>query len=153
VSFDIGALRSALKTKIAAAYTTAGFSCNVYDYPPVAPIGRCVIIDLAPEAVAYHQTFSSVGVAGLELELEFRSPCGSDRDIDSLKECDGVLGVGTTGSLFDAVASDNYALSGVSGWAFVLVSANGPELVNAGEGVQSWYSVRFRASLARMKGT
>lgn len=153
MSFDIAAMREALAAKIESAYQRQSWSCNVYAYPPSDPVGRCVLVNLAADAVRYHQTFGASGVAALELEIEVRLPAGSVRDIDALKECDAVLGVGVTGSLFDAISSDNYALPNASGWAFVLTAATGPELVGTVDGVQSWYSIRFRASLARSKGT
>jgi hypothetical protein len=80
-------------------------------------------------------------------------PAGSARDIDALKDCDAVLSVGVAGSLFDAISADNYALEGVSGWAVVLTEASGPRLMGMVDGAQSWFVIRFRASLARSKGT
>lgn len=152
MSFDIGAMRTALATKINDAYTAADFAANVYAYPPVNPIGLCVLIDLPEgDAVEYHQTFGATGVAGLALQIEVRVPAGAAADKDALITCDGILGVGTTGSLFDAVSANNYALTD-TGWAFVLLKATGPQLRAANDAERFWYSLTFTAALAKKKG-
>lgn len=146
--FDIGALKTALATKIAAAYTAAGWGCNVYDYAPADPITPCVVIDTGE--VEYHQTANPTsGVSALALEIEVRIPAGSARDVDALKDCDKVKGIGDWKSLFTAVSSDNYALTGVTGWAIVLLSSSAPQLVGTVDGQRFWYSVTFPARLAR----
>lgn len=150
MSFDIGALKTALATKISDAYTAAGFACNVYDYAPVDPITPCVIIDTGE--TTYYETFRSTGVASMALTVEFRSSAGGAREIDCLKECDAVIGTGTGKSLFDAVVANDYALTGVTGWAVVLSRASAPVLRQAADGSREWYTVTFTANCAHMKG-
>lgn len=149
-SFDISAVKEALAAKILAAYQAAGWRCNVYAYPPVDPLAPCVMIDTGP--VEYHQTFGTVGVAGLTLTITVRVSAGSAREVDALMECDRVLSTGTPESLFDAVSLNRYALTGVDGWAIVLTSATGPELRSTVDGAREWYSITFTAALARAKG-
>lgn len=146
MALNVGAIRTALATKIAAAYS-GSFSINTHDYPPEAPMLPCVLIRTAPGdgAINYHETFGTNGQAHVDLEVEVRIP---GWDVDAAKTCDKVLSTGTDESMFDAVAAMDggtpYALSGLPGVAAVIVSASGPQKVTNGEGSMEWMSVRFK---------
>lgn len=140
MALNIADIRDALARKITQHWSS--FPANVYAYPPEAPEPNCVLVRLSngDQAVDYHGTFGVQGMVSVNLELEVRA---LGWDIDAAKRLDLVLSTGTQGSMFDALAANNYQLDTIDPVSVRIVSASQPVRVMPADGAITYMSVRF----------
>lgn len=140
MALNIADIRDAVARKIAQQWSAS--PANIYAYPPEAPEPACVLIRLSngEQAVDYHGTFGVQGMVSVNLEIEVRV---LGWDIDAAKRLDQILSTGTQGSMFDALAADNYALDTIDPVSVRIVSASQPVRVMPSDGAITYMSTRF----------